>query len=143
MPEFVYFIIYSAVLFYISIRVGNVCLRLIVIVIRHKVFYRIVGEKLLKLAAKLCRKSFVVRKHQGRSLRSFYYISHSKCFTRTRYAEQSLLSVARFNAVYKLVNRSRLVTRRLIFRFQFKFHKIKPYYNKKILPDISLSRRET
>ena len=43
---------------------GDVCFRLIVVVVTDKILNSIVGEKLLKLGAELCRKRLVVREHQ-------------------------------------------------------------------------------
>ena len=41
------------ILFNKGIRVGDICLRLVVVVVGHEVFHRVVGEELLELLAQL------------------------------------------------------------------------------------------
>lgn len=60
MAQFVDFIVYSAVLFNISISRRNICLRLIIVVIAYKVFNSVFGKKLLEFRAELCGKRFIV-----------------------------------------------------------------------------------
>ena len=83
MTELVNLVVYHCILFYIGIAGGNVCLRLIIVVVGHEIFYCIFGEKLLKLAAKLCRKGFIVGKYQRRLIYTRNGICHSKRLTTT------------------------------------------------------------
>lgn len=72
-------------------------------------------KELFELTAKLSRKSFVVCKHKCRSLNPLNNICHCKSFTRTRYTEECLFTVACIYTVYKLFDCLRLVACRLIF----------------------------
>lgn len=80
-----------------------------------KIFNRIFRKELFELTAKLSRKSFIVCKHKCRSLNPLNNICHCKSFTRTRYTEKSLFTVACIYTVYKFFDCLRLVACRLIF----------------------------
>ena len=71
----------GGILLDIGIRVGNIGLRLIIIVIRNKVFHRIFREKLPKFAAKLSSQRFVVRQNQGGAVQFFDDRGHGKGLT--------------------------------------------------------------
>ena len=60
MAQLIDFIINGSILFNISIGLGNIGLRLVVIVIGNKVFHRIIREEGLQLTGQLCRQRFVV-----------------------------------------------------------------------------------
>ncbi len=83
MAQFFYFLVNGAVLFDVSVCIGNIGLRLVVIIIAYKILHRIIGEKLLKFRTKLGGKGFIVGQHQGGAVYLLYNIGHGKGFTGT------------------------------------------------------------
>ena len=59
-------LINGGVLFNIGVRMGNVCLGLIVVVVGNEIFHNIVWKKLPELRAQLGRQGLIVSQHQGR-----------------------------------------------------------------------------
>ena len=55
MPELVDFIVDGGILFNIGVRPRNVCLRLVVVVVRDEVFYSVFRKKFPELRTKLRR----------------------------------------------------------------------------------------
>ena len=62
------FIIDGGILFDIRVRVGDVCLGLIVVVVRDKILDSVFREKLAELRAQLRGERFVVRQHERRAV---------------------------------------------------------------------------
>ena len=87
MAQLIDLIVYRGILFDIHVFAGNIGLRLIVVVVRHEKFDRVVREKLLEFAAKLGGKRFVVRKHQCRTVNARNDIRHGKGLARAGHAE--------------------------------------------------------
>ena len=79
------------------------------------------GEELLELGAELSRKYLVVSKDKGGTVHSCNDVRHGKGLARACYAKQSLVTVAFFYALHKLVDSLGLVARGLIGRNKFKF----------------------
>ena len=115
MAQLVDFVIYCGVFFNIGVGGRNICLGLIIIIVRNEVFDGVFGEEFSEFRAELRRQSFVVCKHKSRSVNPLDNICHGKCFARTRYAEQGLLRKSSVNSVNKLVYGLRLIARRLVF----------------------------
>ena len=67
-PQAVDLIIGRCVLGNIGIRVGDIGLRLVVIVVGDKILHGVVGEKLLEFRTKLGRQCLIVGQHQRRPL---------------------------------------------------------------------------
>ena len=82
MSHFVDLIVYGRILFDVCVGSGNVGLWLVVVVVTGEVLDGIIGEKFLKLAAKLGGKSFVVCKHEGGTVDLFDNVGHSEGFSR-------------------------------------------------------------
>ena len=60
MPQSVNFIVDRRILFNIAVRTRNIRLRLIIVIIGYKIFYRIFRKKFFKLAIKLPRQCLIV-----------------------------------------------------------------------------------
>ena len=78
MAQLVYLIIDGGVLLDISIGRRDVGLRLVVIVIRHKILHRVLREELLELRIKLGGESFVMGNDEGRLLQLLNHIGHGE-----------------------------------------------------------------
>ena len=120
MAQFFDFLVDRAVFFNIGVCIGDISLRLIVIVIGYKVFYRVVGEEFLELTAKLGSESFIVGKDQGRTVDFDDDIGHGKSFTGAGHTHQRLLLVPVDDTLSQSTNGLRLVTGRLVVGNQFK-----------------------
>ena len=112
--ESVDLIVDRGILFNIKVFAGDICLRLIIIVIGHEIFYGIIGEKFTEFRAKLCRKRFIVRKHERRTVAFCDNICHSEGLARARYTHESLCAVTAQNAPCQSVDGFGLIARRLI-----------------------------
>ena len=102
------------------VRVRDVRLRLVVVIVRHKIFHGVVREKLLELAAQLCREDLVVCEHERRPLDALDDLGHRVRLAGAGHAEQHLLVDAVFQPLHERVDRLGLVARRLIGRNDFK-----------------------
>ncbi len=81
MSQFFYLFINLGILFNIGIGMGNVGLRLVIVIIAYKVFHRIFREKLFKFTAQLSRQSLIVGNNQSRSINLGNNIGHGIGFT--------------------------------------------------------------
>ena len=61
-----------------GVRVGDICLRLIIVVVGDEILDSIVREKLLELRTELGGQRFVVRQHQRRTLHPFDDLGHGE-----------------------------------------------------------------
>ena len=116
----------GGVLFDIGVRMGDIGLRLIIIVVRNEVFHRVVGEKLPELTAKLSRQGLVVGQYQRGTIQFFDDGGHGKGLAGTGNAQKRLLPQSPVHAVDKTFNGFRLVAGRLVIRNQFKIHTVSP-----------------
>ena len=91
MPKFIDLVVDHRVLFNVHILAGNIGFRLIIIVVRNKIFHRVVREKLAEFGTKLRGQRFIVRQHQRRAIGMRNDIGHSKGFAAAGYTEQRLL----------------------------------------------------
>jgi hypothetical protein len=89
----------AAVLFDIGVRVGDVRLRLVVVVVGDEIFHGVVGEKLLELAAQLGGQRLVVGQHQRGALHLLDDLGHGIGLAGAGDAQQHLLGQAVFNAL--------------------------------------------
>ena len=99
--------IYRRILRYISICRRHIRLRLIIIIIRHKIF--------LKLTVKLRCQSLIMCDNQCGFIQRRNDICHCKCLTRTGNSKQGLKLITLLKSLYQFCNRLRLVSCRLIF----------------------------
>ena len=86
MAQFIYFVVYRKVFFYIRVGLRNVRFGLIIIVVRNKIFNPVFREKFAQFVAKLRGERFVVRYNQSGALNVLNNVSHGKSFTAARNA---------------------------------------------------------
>ena len=97
-----------------GIRMRDVGLRLVVVVVAHKILHSVFREELPEFAAELSGKNLVVRQDQCRPVHALDDIGHGEGFARAGDTEQDLLVDAVFNAGDQRVDCRRLVTHGLI-----------------------------
>ena len=115
----------------IGVALGNVSLRLVVIIIAHKILHGVLRKKLLHLAVELSRQGLVVGNDQGRFVQSLDDVRHGEGLAGSRHAQQSLKLVAFFKSFYEFFNRLRLVAGRGIFRMKYKVIHLFPLVDKR------------
>ena len=113
-PQAVDFLIDGKVLFNIGIGGSQIGFGLIIIVIGHVVFHRVVGKKLLELTVKLRSQCFVVAQHQGGLVDLCNDVGYRKGLARPGNAQQRLVGNSLKHALGELTYGLRLVARRLI-----------------------------
>ena len=74
------FVVDGAVLFDVGVGVGDIGFRLVIVVVGHKVFHRIVRKKCLELRTQLCCQRLVVRQHQRRAIDLLDDVCHGEGF---------------------------------------------------------------
>ena len=121
-PQFVDLVVDGQILFDIRIRPRNIGLRLIVIVIGHKIFDAVVGEKFAKLVAQLRGKRLVVRNNKSRSAQLLDYVRHREGLAAARNAEQHLRPQSVPQSLRQFLDRLRLIPARLEFGNQFEHY---------------------
>ena len=84
--QLVQLIVDGKVFFYIGVGGCNIGFGLVVVVVRHKVFHRVVGEKLAKLAVELGGEGFVVAQHQCGTVQLLYHVGHGEGLAAARHA---------------------------------------------------------
>ena len=104
-----------------GVGVGNIGLRLIVVVVGDKVFHRIVGEKLLELLAQLGCQGLVVCQHQGGPLDSLDDLGHGVGLAGACDPQQHLLPQAVLNSPCQGGNGLGLVAGGGVFGNYFEF----------------------
>ena len=128
-PQAVDFLIDGGVLFNKGIRVGDICLRLVVVVVGHEVFHRVVGEELLELLAQLGGQDLIVGQHQGGPLDGLDDLGHSVGLARAGDAQQDLLPQAVLDALGKPGDGLWLVAGGGVFGYYLKSgHRLPPLY---------------
>ena len=115
-------IIDGGILFDIGIRVGNICLRLIVVVIGNEVFHSVLRKELPELRAKLRCQRFIMGKNQRGSVAVGDDIRHGKSLAGAGDAKQHLIAQTHFDAAGQLINGLRLISRGFIFGNKLKIH---------------------
>ena len=99
----------GAVLFNVGVGGGNVRLRLVIVVVGHEIFHRIIREELPELGAQLRRKGLVVCEDEGRPVAVGDDVRHGECLAGAGDAEQRLFLVAPEYPLGEGVNRLGLV----------------------------------
>ena len=67
------------ILFNVGVRMGDIRLRLVVVVVGNEVFHGVFREKLAELRAKLRRKRLIVRQHERRPVHLRDDVCHGEC----------------------------------------------------------------
>ena len=116
----------GGVLFNEGICMGDVGLRLVVVVVGDEILHRIVGEKFPELGAQLGGQSLVVGQHQGGALDLLNDLGHGEGLARAGDAQQSLLVQPHLQSAGQGRDGFRLISGGLIFRNNFKFRHLFP-----------------
>ena len=101
------------ILFNVRIRRRHISLRLVIIVIGHKIFYRILREKFFKLTIKLGRKCLIMCNNQRRLIQCGNNIRHRKGLTGTGNSQKCLELVPLPKTIDQCFDCLRLVSGRL------------------------------
>ena len=109
-----------------GVRVGDVGLRLIVVVVGDEILHRVVGEELPELGAQLGGQRLVVGQHQGGALDLLDDLGHGEGLARAGDAQEGLLVQTHLNAVGQHLNGLRLVAGGRILGNHFKFGHLRP-----------------
>ena len=91
MPQALYLVVYAGILFYERIRVGDVRLRLIIVIIGYEILNCIIGKEFFEFRAELRRKRLIMSKDKCRPLKLLYDLGHGKGLTRAGHAQKRLL----------------------------------------------------
>ena len=118
-PQLVNLVIYGRILCNIGIGRRHICLRLIIIIIGDKVFYRIFREKFLELAVELSGQGLIVRYDQSGLVQGGDDIGHGKGLAGTGDTQQSLKLIALLEALHQFGYGRRLVPGGLVFGMKF------------------------
>ena len=108
------------ILFDIRIGLRNIGFRLVVVVVRNEIAHRIVWHEFTELGAQLRCQRFIRFDDQRRALQTFNKPCRGGGFASSGGAHEHHIVLTVFNAFRKLFNRFRLVTARLIWRFDHK-----------------------
>ena len=112
MPQFIYFIIYRCIFFYIGISRGNIGLWLIIVIIADKIANIIIWKKGLELTSQLSCQSFIMGNYQGRPLYLFYDLSYCKGFAGACSTQKDLRWLTIFYTSCQIIYSLRLITHR-------------------------------
>ena len=102
-----------AFFFDIGVRPRHVCLGLIIIIVGHEVFDRIVRKEPFEFTIQLRRQCFVGRKDDRRSLSFLDHLGHGECLARAGRAQQNLILFPAQHTSRQLLDRGGLVACRL------------------------------
>ena len=108
---------------------GNIGLRLVVIVVGHEILHGVLREKLLELGAELGRQGLVVGQNQGGPVGLLNDIGHGEGLAGTGDAQHDLLVKAQLQTAAQLLNGLRLIAGGLVRGVKFKIHGVLLYDN--------------
>ena len=112
----------GGILFDVGIRLGNICLRLVIVIVGNEVFHGVFRKKLAELRAQLRSQRLVVRQDQRRPIHVGDDIRHGERLAGTGHAEQDLIAQAHVEALRQLLDGLRLVAGGLELGVQLKVH---------------------
>lgn len=107
----------GGVLFDEGVRVGDVRLRLVIVVVRHEVFHGVFREEGPELLTQLGCQGFVVGQHQGGPLDPLDDLGHGIGLAAAGNAQQHLIPQAVFNAAGQCVDGLGLIPAGGIIRY--------------------------
>jgi len=113
MAEPVDLLVYVRVLLDVSVRRGDVRLRLVVVVIGDEILDAVFGKELPELGAELGCERLVVADDERRALDALDHVGDGERLAGAGHAEQRLEAVAALNAAHERVDRLGLVARGL------------------------------
>ena len=103
---------------------GDVRLRLVVVVVRDEILHRVFREKFAELRAELRRERFVVRQHERGAVEVGNDVRHGERLARAGHAEQNLIAHAEPDAIRQLFDRLRLIARGAVVGYKFEVHEM-------------------
>ena len=109
------------VLLDVGVRRGDVCLRLVVVVVRDEVFHRVSREERLELAVELSRQCLVVREDQSGARVARDHARHGDRLAGAGDPEEGLIAGTALETARQLLDRRRLISRRLEGHFQLEY----------------------
>ena len=121
-PQTVDLVVGGGVLFDVGVGVGNVGLRLVVVVVADEVFHGVFGEKLPELGAELGSQGLVVGQHQGRAVEPLDDVGHGEGLAGAGDAQHHLLMKAQLDAPGQGLDGLRLVAGGLVGGVQLEVH---------------------
>ena len=110
----------GGILLDIGVRVGDVRLRLVVVVVADEILHGVVWEELTELLAQLGRQRLVVGQHQRGAVHPLDDLGHGVGLARAGNALEHLLPQAVFQPGGQLFDGLGLVAGGLIFRYDLK-----------------------
>ena len=93
----------------IGVGARDIGFGLVVVVIRHEIFDRVVGKEIPELAIELRRQRLVGRENQRRALGRLDHLRHGESLARASDAEQHLGAVVPAHAFDQILDRGRLI----------------------------------
>ncbi|CDD52449.1 unknown [Bacteroides sp. CAG:875] len=128
-PQLVDFLVDGQVLFYIGVGRRDVCLRLIIVIVRHVVFHGVVREEVLELPVELCGQRLVVAQDEGRLVHVLDDIGNGESLSGAGDPQQGLCGYVLHDAFGQLSDGFRLVAGGLIVGYEFEIHEIRKLVN--------------
>ena len=122
MSQFINLVINGSVLFNVSVGLGNVCFRLVVIIIGNKIFHSVFREEGFKLTGELRRQSLIVGDNKGWLLNLVYYLGNGIGFACTCCAQKNLSSQTLLYSLRQLLDCLGLIPCRFKGCLNFKIH---------------------
>ena len=123
-PQALDLVVDARVLLNEGVRGGDIGLRLIIIVVGHEVFHRVIGEKLLELAAQLGSQDLVVGKDQGGPLGPLDDLCHGIGLAGAGNPQEGLLLQPQLQSSGQSVDGLRLIPGRRILADDLEFRHI-------------------
>ena len=115
--EFLNLVVDAQVLLYVGVRYRDICLRLVIIVIRYEILDGVGREEGLELSVELGGQGLVVAEDERRALQTFDYAGHGEGLSRARDTQESDVRHAFGQGRAELVDGLRLVAGGLVCRF--------------------------
>ena len=117
----VYLLVDGRVLFNKGVRVGDIGLRLVIVIVADEILHRVVGEELPELGAQLGGQGLVVGQDQGGTLDLLDDLGHGEGLARSGDAQQRLLVQPHLDTPGQGLNSLGLVPAGLVFRNHLEF----------------------
>ena len=115
-------IVDGGILFDVGVRLGDVRLRLVIVVIGNEIFHGVFREKLAEFRAQLRGERLVVRENQRGPIHVGDDICHGERLAGAGHAEQDLIAQAHVKPLRQLLDGLRLVAGGLKLGVQLKVH---------------------
>ena len=101
---------------------GNIRLRLVIVIVTDKIGNGVVGEEITQLLVKLSRQGFVVTNDESGQLGFFNDVSNGVGFAATGDTNESLVLVPRLDRFGQKIDRVWLIAGWLIISFELEIH---------------------